>query len=564
MISLLPLETCHIRAGREGPGYRGGVSVKARARRELARVPGALALARLTVETIRVCLRYRVTGLASEAGFFMLLSLPPLLLGLFGGVGYLGQWLGQDTVNQILDGVQGWAEEFLTEDLIADTLLPTVQDVLETGRFDLISVGFLLSIWSGSRALNVFVDTISIMYGQSGVRGIVRTRALSLTLYFLSLLVGVIVIPLVVIGPTWLRNLLPQELEFLAWLYWPTVTTVAVASIATLFHISTPMRTPWLRDVPGAVLTLSLWSLASFVLRGTIQASLDSTSIYGPLSAPIVLLIWLYFLAIAILIGAALNAAVRILWPVEERPSARAKAVTWVKEMVEAKRGELAAEGVATTEADVFPGAPSPSRAPTWGAASSDPEASGAASSGAGGSGAASVGAASVGAGRSDDGSRRRRPSLPLTPMPEKPSRARRKRRSAGGQATVQAGGQATVQGDERRVAGEDRAEGRRRTPSDGEGADAEPAGAGSATGALAPPTPDGGTAGRAGRAGRASEDEAVEGAGASSEAPSSESGKGQTVPGEAPRRGLRRRRRAQFVDGEENRLMSVRTHSAE
>ena len=142
MISLLPLETCHIRAGREGPGYRGGVSVKARARRELARVPGALALARLTVETIRVCLRYRVTGLASEAGFFMLLSLPPLLLGLFGGVGYLGQWLGQDTVNQILGEVQGWAEEFLTEDLIADTLLPTVQDVLETGRFDLISVGF--------------------------------------------------------------------------------------------------------------------------------------------------------------------------------------------------------------------------------------------------------------------------------------------------------------------------------------------------------------------------------------------------------------------------------------
>ena len=61
--------------------------------------------------------------------------------------------------------------------------MPTVDDVLGTGRFDLISVGFLLSLWSGSRALNVFVDTISIMYGQSGVRGIVRTRVLSFTLY---------------------------------------------------------------------------------------------------------------------------------------------------------------------------------------------------------------------------------------------------------------------------------------------------------------------------------------------------------------------------------------------
>ena len=36
------------------------------------------------------------------------------------------------------------------------------------------------------------------------------------------------------------------------------------------------------------------------------------------------LLIWLYFLAIAVLIGAALNAAMRELWPVEERLSSRA------------------------------------------------------------------------------------------------------------------------------------------------------------------------------------------------------------------------------------------------
>src|SRR4029078_7022055 len=64
--------------------YREVVSLRAEVRKELVRVPGGLPLARLAVETIRVCLRYRVTGLASEAGFFMLLSLPPLLLGLFG------------------------------------------------------------------------------------------------------------------------------------------------------------------------------------------------------------------------------------------------------------------------------------------------------------------------------------------------------------------------------------------------------------------------------------------------------------------------------------------------
>ena len=369
--------------------------MKARVKSELARVPGAMAVARLTIETIRVCLRYRVTGLASEAGFFALLSLPPLVLGLFGGVGYVGQWLGQETVDEITGGIQTWAERFLTDTLITDALLPTVDQVLGTGRFDLISVGFLLSVWSGSRALNVFVDTISIMYGQSGVRGIVRTRALSLTLYLVSLVVGIIVIPLVLIGPTWLGALLPESAEFLTWLYWPVVTFMAVASLTTLYHVSTPRRTPWLRDMPGAVLTLLIWTVASFVLRGTIAASLGGTSIYGPLSTPIVLLIWLYFLAIAILIGAALNAAIRILWHVEERPSARARAVSWARDRISAGGEGDESEG-----------------------------GSGAGGAAAAGSGAGSASGAAAGPAASGAVKPRRAGSTPLTPMPEKPRRA--------------------------------------------------------------------------------------------------------------------------------------------
>ena len=106
-------------------------------------------------------------------------------------------------------------------------------------------------------------------------------------------------------------------------LYWPLVTLLTVGGLTSLYHVSTPRRSPWLRDVPGAVLTLVIWLLASFVVRGTIAASLGGTSIYGPLSAPIVLLIWLYALAIAVLIGAAFNAAIRELWPAEEHRSLR-------------------------------------------------------------------------------------------------------------------------------------------------------------------------------------------------------------------------------------------------
>lgn len=306
----------------------------------LGRFPALLALARLVVETVSVCLRYRVTGLAAEAGFFALLSLPPLVLGLFGGVGYVGQWIGQDAVETVRTAIDDYAGRFLTEDIIASTLGPTIDDVFQDGRFDLISLGFLLSIWSGSRAVNVFIDTISIMYGQADIRGIVPTRALSLLLYAVALVVGVVTIPLVLIGPTWLRQILPEQLDFLSVLYWPVVSVLTIANLTTLYHVSTPRRAPWVRDLPGAVLTLVIWLIASFVVRGTIAASIGGTSIYGPLSAPIVLLIWLYALAIAVLIGAAFNAAIRTLWPIEDERGMRERVLDWARGRRPAWRGE--------------------------------------------------------------------------------------------------------------------------------------------------------------------------------------------------------------------------------
>ena len=74
--------------------------------------------------------------------------------------------------------------------------------MLRGGRFDVISLGFVLALWSGSRALNVFIDTITVMHGLGGHRGIVKTRALSFVLYILALVTGIAAIPLMLAGPT--------------------------------------------------------------------------------------------------------------------------------------------------------------------------------------------------------------------------------------------------------------------------------------------------------------------------------------------------------------------------
>lgn len=291
-------------------------------------------LARLGVRTLRICLRYRVTGLAAEAGFFALLSMPPLVLGLVASVGFVGRWLGNDVVHDLRRRTAQLAASFLTPDAVRTVLLPTFDQVLHTGRFEIVSIGFLLSLWSGSRALNVYVDTVSIMYGLGGRRGIVRTRIMSFSLYAAALLAGIVVIPLVLLGPGLLSQVLSQwlpggvSLSWLRWFYWPVAVGFTVVGMTTLYHLATPVRTPWRRDLPGAALAFVLWVLASFVVRVVIGASVGGASIYGPLSTPIVVLIWLYVLAISVLIGAALNAAVDQVFPHPARVAARTRLTT--------------------------------------------------------------------------------------------------------------------------------------------------------------------------------------------------------------------------------------------
>ncbi|MFG1908570.1 YhjD/YihY/BrkB family envelope integrity protein [Kribbella sp. NPDC048928] len=271
---------------------------------------------KLLTQTIGVCLRYRVTGLAAEGAFYAILSLPPLIFGLAGSLGYIAsRWFEVETINDVKQQIVDLAARALTDDSIRNVIEPTLDQVLNGGRPDVISIGFVLALWSGSRALNVFVDTITIMYGMGGKRGIVRTRALSFSLYCAALIIGVIVLPLVLAGPDAVNALLPHNLDFLNQLYWPVVTILSAGFLNTLYHLSVPIRTPWVSDLPGSFLALSIWILGSFVLRWVLQSTVGGTSIYGPLAAPIAVLMWLYMTAIAVLIGAALNAVVDRLWP---------------------------------------------------------------------------------------------------------------------------------------------------------------------------------------------------------------------------------------------------------
>jgi membrane protein len=287
---------------------------------------------RLVVTTVAACLRYRVTGLAAEAAFFAVLSVPPLVFALAGAIGYVSDRFTAAQVEEVRQAVIDLSASFLTDSAVDRIIVPTINDVLEGGRFDVISLGFVLALWSGSRALNVFVDTITIMHGLGGHRGIVKTRALSFVLYILAMITGAVSIPLVVAGPRLVAEVLPDRADFVISFYWPVVIVLCICFLATLYHVSVPVRTNWSFNLPGATFSLVAWILGSYVLRWVLTVTAaDSKSIYGPLAAPIAVLLWLYILALAVLIGAAVNAAFDTVFPQKTTMRARMELVNRIR-----------------------------------------------------------------------------------------------------------------------------------------------------------------------------------------------------------------------------------------
>lgn len=266
-------------------------------------------LARVTARTVSRCITHRVTGLAAEAAFFAILSLPPLVFGLAGTIGFVAERYDVAQVDVLKDRVLDLSSQALTQGTVDQVIAPTLDEVLSSGRIDVVSIGFVLALWSGSRALNVFLDTISILYGLGGVRGIVKTRALSFSLYVVALALAIIVVPLVLAGPEVAASIVPSQLSVLEPLYWPAVLLVSVGFLASLYHLAVPMKVSWRSGLPGAFFTMGLWIGGSLLVRWALGFSTGGTSIYGPLAAPIAVLLWLYVLSIAVLIGAAINAS---------------------------------------------------------------------------------------------------------------------------------------------------------------------------------------------------------------------------------------------------------------
>ncbi|MDQ2838209.1 MAG: YihY/virulence factor BrkB family protein [Actinomycetota bacterium] len=270
---------------------------------------------KLATRTISRAWNDRILGLSAEAAFWQLLSMPSLFLGLLAALGFFSEFAGKDTLDQVQQNLLNSFSRAFSPQVVDQLIAPVVQQVLREGRADVVSISFLLALWAGSSATATFVNTITIAYGMRDLRGAVRSRLLALGIYLGSIVVGVVVLPALVIGPTALPKLFPERARatadhVISAAYWPAVILLLLLGLTSLYHLAPPRRLPWRRGVPGAVLAMVIFLGGSAGLREYISFIVAHNHAYGTLAAPIAALLFFYILAFGVLLGAEFNAEI--------------------------------------------------------------------------------------------------------------------------------------------------------------------------------------------------------------------------------------------------------------
>ncbi len=273
--------------------------------------------------------KHRVTGLAAEVAFFALFALPPSLLAFFSAVGFVGRALGPDVIARVRQEIVSNALGILSQSAVDSVVEPTIDTLLRDGRVDMLSVGLLFAIWSTSAGADTLLDALHVVYALDERFALWRRRGLAVLYTVFATIWGAIVLPLLVVGPSFARAIASrfgaagtfETVWTIA--YWPVVIGSVVFTLTAVYHFALPWRTPFLRDLPGALFAMALWIAGGWGLRSYGRWTVESSPIYGSLASPMILLLWLYFTAFALLMGAELNAAIEAEYPSMTRKQKR-------------------------------------------------------------------------------------------------------------------------------------------------------------------------------------------------------------------------------------------------
>ena len=255
-------------------------------------------------------LEHNGTMLASALAYSTFFAIPSVLLV---AVGVFTLLVGPQTITTLM-GHFSQVMPGEAANLLGGSLR-RLEEHPSTG-ITMTAVGLLLALWATTGAMTTYMTALSLAYDRKDRRSFVGKRLTALGLVAIIGLAFLLVAGLLIFGPP-LERLVASHVGgasgVVGWIWWiatwPILLAGLIAAFSTLLYLGPDVRHPrWRFLTPGAVFATVVWLAASgaFAYYTSKFGSYNKT--WGSLAAVIVMLTWLWLAAVALLLGAELNA----------------------------------------------------------------------------------------------------------------------------------------------------------------------------------------------------------------------------------------------------------------
>jgi len=246
--------------------------------------------------------------LGAQQAYYFFFALFPALLTLLSIASFF-------TLTDQIGEVVAALNRFVPPDVLR-IVTSQIAKISDSQQGGLLTLGFLLTLWSSSGALVSIITTLNAAYDVTEGRPWWKVRLTAIGLTVGVALFILLSLFLVLVGPTLAEHLaeslrLGPAFKWTWWvLQWPVVLALVATGIGLIYYFAPDVQQEWVWITPGSVIATVLWLTASLAFKVYITYFGDYNQTYGTIGAVIVLLTWLYISGLAIIFGAEMNAEI--------------------------------------------------------------------------------------------------------------------------------------------------------------------------------------------------------------------------------------------------------------
>ncbi len=252
---------------------------------------------------VRHLSRQKISMHAAGAGYFIVLSVFPLLVLLLALLRYTG--LQVETLTELIGG-------FLPKALIPSAKRLIISTYQNTSGA-VISLSAVTGLWSASRGVYGVLTGLNTIYQVPEDRGYLYTRSISVLYTFLLLLMLLATLVLNVFGTTLLETLPLENIALVQFLWdivdWRFVLLLLLQTglFSAMFMALPNKRNTFRESLPGALLASFGWLVFSDLYSIYVRNFSGYANIYGSVYAVALSMLWLYCCMSIVFYGGALN-----------------------------------------------------------------------------------------------------------------------------------------------------------------------------------------------------------------------------------------------------------------